>query len=149
MIKKNWTKSWKASIKPRKQHTYVRNAPRHMLGDFVASHLSKDLREKHKIRSLRLRVGDKVKILRGSFKNKTGKVERMNVQRRKVYITGIELTKRDGAQAEAAAALPDLRQDEAAAAAALQRLLIDRDNLDREEAQVAAAQELQYFSGFK
>ncbi len=44
-------------------------------------------------------------------------------------------------QAEAAAVLPDLRQDEAAAAAALQRLLIDRDNLDREEAQVAAAQE--------
>ena len=99
MIKKNWTKSWRASIKPRKQHTYVRNAPRHMLGDFVASHLSKDLREKHKIRSLRLRVGDKVKILRGSFKNKTGKVERMNVQRRKVYITGIELTKRDGSKA--------------------------------------------------
>ena len=43
-------------------------------------------------------------------------------------------------QAEAAAALPELRDAEARAAAALQRLLVDRDNLDREEAQVAAAQ---------
>ncbi len=43
------------------------------------------------------------------------------------------------AQAEAASALPALRQAEAASAAALQRLLVDRDNLDREEAQVTAA----------
>ncbi len=42
-------------------------------------------------------------------------------------------------QGEAAAALPELRQAEAAAAAALQRLLVERDNLDREEAQAEAA----------
>ena len=42
-------------------------------------------------------------------------------------------------QAAAAAALPELRQAETEAAAALQRLLVDRDNLEREEAQVAAA----------
>jgi chromosome segregation protein len=42
-------------------------------------------------------------------------------------------------QATAAAALPPLRQSEGEAAAALQRLLVDRDNLDREEAQAAAA----------
>ncbi len=44
-------------------------------------------------------------------------------------------------QAEAAAVLPQLREHEARAAAALQRLLVDRDNLDREEEQVAAAME--------
>ncbi len=44
-------------------------------------------------------------------------------------------------QADAAAALPQLRDQEARAAAALQRLLVDRDNLDREEAQVTAAME--------
>ncbi len=38
-------------------------------------------------------------------------------------------------QAEAAAALPGLREAEAEAAAALQRLKVDRDALDREEAQ--------------
>ena len=44
-------------------------------------------------------------------------------------------------QAEAAASLPDLRAAEAAAAAALQRLLVDRDNLAREAAQATAAKE--------
>ncbi|MDH3966730.1 MAG: AAA family ATPase [Rhodospirillales bacterium] len=43
-------------------------------------------------------------------------------------------------QARASTVLPDLRQREASAAAGLQRLLVDRDNLAREEAQVAAAQ---------
>jgi len=42
-------------------------------------------------------------------------------------------------QAQAVAELPDLRHAEASAAAAVQRLLVDRDNVDREEAQVAAA----------
>ncbi|MCG8356642.1 MAG: AAA family ATPase [Kiloniellales bacterium] len=45
------------------------------------------------------------------------------------------------AQSEAAAALPELRQKEAEAAAALQRLLVERDNLDREEAQAVAARQ--------
>jgi chromosome segregation protein len=44
-------------------------------------------------------------------------------------------------QARASTVLPDLRQREAAAAAGLQRLLVDRDNLAREEAQAAAARD--------
>ncbi|HSR71308.1 MAG TPA: AAA family ATPase, partial [Kiloniellales bacterium] len=44
-------------------------------------------------------------------------------------------------QTEAASALPDLRNSEADAAAALQRLLVERDNLAREEARLAAARE--------
>ncbi len=43
-------------------------------------------------------------------------------------------------QAEAAAGLPDLRNGEAAAAAALHRLVVERDNLTREEEQARAAQ---------
>ncbi|MEQ8355063.1 MAG: chromosome segregation protein SMC [Kiloniellaceae bacterium] len=42
---------------------------------------------------------------------------------------------KSGEQAEAAASLPSLREAEAQAAAALQRLRVDRDTLDREEAQ--------------
>lgn len=95
----DWNKSWKASVQPRKQRAYVRSAPLHVRGDFIASHLSKELRQKHKRRAVRLKVGDKVKIMRGSFRNKTGKVERINVKEQKVYITGIELVKRDGSKA--------------------------------------------------
>ena len=46
---------------------------------------------------------------------------------------------RSGEQAEAAAALPALREAEAEAAAVLQRLKVDRDTLDREEAQAMEA----------
>lgn len=98
-MEKKWNKSWKGSAQTRKQRTYVRNAPLHIQGDFVAAHLPKDLRQKYKCRSIRLKVGDKVKIMRGSFRNKSGKVERINVKSRKVYITGIEFTKRDGSKA--------------------------------------------------
>ncbi len=94
-----WNQSWKASTQPRKQRAYVRNAPLHAQGPLLAGHLSKELRAKHKTRSIRIRVGDKVKIMRGAFRNKSGKVERINVQDRKVYITGIELIKRDGSKA--------------------------------------------------
>ncbi|HSR56219.1 MAG TPA: AAA family ATPase, partial [Alphaproteobacteria bacterium] len=51
--------------------------------------------------------------------------------------TGIAATR----QAEAAGRLPDLRQAEAEAAAALQRLTLARDALDEEEARVARALE--------
>ncbi len=86
-------------MQTRKQRTYVRNAPLHVKGDFVSAHLSKELRQKYKCRSLRLRVGDKVKIMCGAFHNKSGKVDRINVKAQKVYITGIEITKRDGSKA--------------------------------------------------
>jgi len=52
-----------------------------------------------------------------------------------------ETAGRATAQAEAAATLPDLRAAEATAAAALQRLLVDRDNLAREAAQATAAKD--------
>lgn len=86
-------------MQPRKQRAYVRNAPLHVQGDFVSGHLSKDLRAKHKTRSLRLRTGDRVKIMRGSFRNKSGKIERINVREQKVYVTGVEVSKRDGSKA--------------------------------------------------
>ncbi|MHA1601217.1 MAG: chromosome segregation protein SMC [Alphaproteobacteria bacterium] len=44
-------------------------------------------------------------------------------------------------QAEIAGTLPDLRDEEATAAAALQRLIVDRDNLARESALAIAAKE--------
>lgn len=98
-MSKEWNTEWKASVQPRKQHAYVRNAPIHRLGEFVASHVSKELRQKYKRRALRVRVGDKVKVMRGTFRNKTGKIERVNVKDKKVYITGIEVIKRDGSKA--------------------------------------------------
>ena len=49
-----------------------------------------------------------------------------------------ETTQASAAQAEAASKLPPLREDEARAAAAVQRLNVERDNLDREEERAKA-----------
>ena len=59
-------------------------------------HLSKELRDKHNTRSLGLRKSDKVKIIRGQFKGKSGTVDRIDVKNCKVIITGIEVKKKDG-----------------------------------------------------
>ena len=95
----SWSRSGKSSTQPRKQRAYAREAPLHRKGKFLGSHLSKDLRTKQKVRSLRVIKGDKVEIMRGTFKGKSGKIERVDLKKSKVYITGIELVKRDGSKA--------------------------------------------------
>lgn len=96
---KKVNKSWKSSKSPRKQRKFLFNAPLHLKNKMIGSHLSKELRTKHKKRSIRVRTGDKVKVLRGQFKKKIGKVERIDTKKSKAYITGIETVKKDGSKA--------------------------------------------------
>ena len=98
-MKQTFSKSWKSSKQPRKQRKYRHNAPLHILRKFIRSNLSKVLREKYEKRTFGVIKGDKVKIMRGQFKGKIGKVERINVKEEKIYIQGIEVIKRDGSKA--------------------------------------------------
>lgn len=43
-----------------------------------------------------LRKGDKVKIMHGEFKKQEGKVEIINMKKTRVFISGVEVTKKDG-----------------------------------------------------
>lgn len=95
-MKTKFSKTWKRSKQPRKQRKYRYNAPLHIKTKFMSAHLSKELRQKHKKRSFSVRKGDKVKVMRGQFKKKTGKIERIDVKKSRVYITGIEFIKKDG-----------------------------------------------------
>lgn len=95
-MKIEFSTKWKASKQPRKQRKYRYNAPKHIRGKFLHSHLSKELMKKHKKRSIRVRTGDKIKIMRGSFKGKTGKVERVNMKDLKIYLENVETLKKDG-----------------------------------------------------
>jgi len=97
-MKKDYSKTWKASTQPRKQRKYALNAPLHIRSRFMAAALSKELRKKHNTRSVPVRKGDKVKVVRGQFKGKTGRIERVNIAKTKVYITGIENLKREGSK---------------------------------------------------
>ena len=95
-MKKKFSLSWKGSKQRRKQRKYLANAPLHIQRKLISCHLSKSLREKHNRRSLGLKKGDTVKIIRGIFKGKIGKLERINLKEKKVYITNIHIFKKDG-----------------------------------------------------
>ena len=93
---KNFSSTWKSSKKPRKQRKYRLSAPLHIKQKFVQSHLSNDLRKKYSKRSIGLRKGDKVKIMQGQFKKHEGKIEMIDLKKTRVFVNGVELTKRDG-----------------------------------------------------
>jgi large subunit ribosomal protein L24 len=79
------------SSKPSKQRKYYFNAPLHRIGVMMSAHLSDKLREELGIRSLPVRKGDKVRVVRGDIKYrlKEGKVIRVDRKKRRIYIEGI------------------------------------------------------------
>ncbi len=94
---KAFSKSWKSSKKPRKQRKYTYNAPLHLKRKLVKAKVSKEIEEKYNVKTLIVRKNDKVKILRGEYKGKEGKVIGFSKKDyRKVLIEGIELTKKAG-----------------------------------------------------
>ena len=96
MEAKKFSTSWKASSQPRKQRKYRYNAPLHVRQKLVHVHLSKELRQKHGSRAMQVRKGDKVKVLRGKFRKQEGKVERVELKRERVFVTGMDYTKKNG-----------------------------------------------------
>jgi large subunit ribosomal protein L24 len=95
---KAWSNKWVASKQPRKQRKYRYNAPLHVRQKFVSAHLSEALRNRFGRRSLQLRKGDEVKVLRGSGKGFKGKVERIDLKKAKIYIEGFSVKKTDGSE---------------------------------------------------
>lgn len=98
-MKKAFVASWKGSVQPRRQRKYRYNAPLHIKSKFVGANLAKDLREKHGRRSISVRKGDTIKVLRGQFKGKTGKVERVSLTYSRIFVQGIDITRKDGTKA--------------------------------------------------
>ena len=93
---KEFSKTWKSSKKPRKQRKYRASAPLHIKQKFVHSHLSKELRKKYSKRSIGLRKGDKVKVMRGQFRKHEGKIENIDLKKTRVFVSGVETTKKEG-----------------------------------------------------
>lgn len=60
--------------------------------------LSPELREKHKIKSIAVRSGDTVKVLRGDHRNKEGKVAAVNLTNMTITVDGVSVTKSDGTE---------------------------------------------------
>ena len=84
------------SKQPRKQRKALYNAPAHARGKHLSASLSKDLRESVGKRSLPLRTGDKVRVLRGDFTGHEGEVLSVDYGSYKVTIEEVTLSKPDG-----------------------------------------------------
>ena len=77
---------------------YLANAPLHLRGKFVNVNLSKELRKKEEKRSMRIRKGDTVKIMRGKYNKKQGKVLSVDLKKTKISVEGIQIKKQDGSK---------------------------------------------------
>lgn len=97
-MKKQFSTAWKGSSQPRKQRKYSAKAPLHIKRKLLSVNLSKELRKKYGQRNIVVRKGDTVKVMRGKFKNKTGKVIEVFTKRTKLTVEGIQVKKQDGSK---------------------------------------------------
>ncbi len=97
-MKQKFSKNWKASKQPRKQRKYLANAPLHIRKKLVSVNLSKDLRKKHNKRNVPAKKGDIVRVLRGKFNKKQGKVLEVKLKTSKITVEGIQTTKQDNSK---------------------------------------------------
>ena len=96
MVKNSFATTWKSSTQPRKQRKYVYNAPLHIKQKMVSSHLSPELRTKYGFRNVPVRKGDKVRVMKGQHVKKEAKIDSVDLKRGRVYLTGVEVVKKDG-----------------------------------------------------
>jgi large subunit ribosomal protein L24 len=84
------------SAKPSKQRKKLYNAPYHLRGKIMSAHISSELREKYGARSMPIRSGDTVRVLRGDYEGVEGKVVRVDRGKYRIFIEGITRQKADG-----------------------------------------------------
>ena len=93
---KDFSNKWISSSNPGKQRKYRYNAPIHKKRNMLSARLSKELSKKYNKRSMPVRKGDRVKIVRGQYSGILGKIDRLNIKKERIYIEGTDRIKRDG-----------------------------------------------------
>ena len=93
---KHFSIAWKSSSDQSKQRKYRLNAPLHLKRNFVAAHLAPELKDRYNARSIPLREGDTVKVMKGEFAGLIGKVNRVDLRKGSVYVDGAERIRKDG-----------------------------------------------------
>jgi len=95
-MKSEFSKTWNSSKQPRKQVKFRANAPNHIKRTFMGATLDKELRKKYGMRNIEVRKGDEVKVMRGKFAKKQGKVGDVDVKHTRLQIDGIQRSKAGG-----------------------------------------------------
>lgn len=86
------------SKKARKQRKRQWEAPLHKRSKMMRGHLAPKYLEAGKRRSLTIRKGDQVRIMRGEFKGEEGKVEKVDLAKMLITIENITQAKADESQ---------------------------------------------------
>jgi large subunit ribosomal protein L24 len=86
------------SKQPRKQRKLRYDAPLHRRQKYMHSTLSKALRTELKKRSVQVRKGDTVKVIRGDHKGIEGEVEAVDLKRCTIKVTGVSNYRADGTE---------------------------------------------------
>ncbi|MEM2971196.1 MAG: 50S ribosomal protein L24 [Candidatus Bathyarchaeia archaeon] len=86
----------KPITKPSKQRKMLFQAPDHIRHKFFSAPLSPELRKSHGVKSLPVRMGDTVRIMRGDHKGVEGKVTRIDRKKYRIFIEGLTREKVDG-----------------------------------------------------
>jgi large subunit ribosomal protein L24 len=89
-----------SSKSPRKQRRRIRKGPIHSHKNLLKCRLDEFLQEEYGIRSLVLRKGDLVRIMRGQFRDTEGKVVGVDYGKVRVYLENATTTKADGKEVQ-------------------------------------------------
>jgi len=92
----NVAKSYNSSVQGRKQRKFRALAPIHLRRKLFGANLSKDLRKRYGKRSISVVKGDAIRVMRGQFTGQKGKISIINAKKLKIYVEGIQRSKRDG-----------------------------------------------------
>ena len=83
------------SKKPRKQRKYNFTSIKNEVHKLMSANLSPDLRSSKGFRSLPVKTGDSVTIMRGKYAGRSGKINKVNPQKQRVYVDKIMRGKTD------------------------------------------------------
>lgn len=97
-MKKRFSAKWKSSTKPRKQVKYRKNAPKHLRQKMLSAHLNTALKKRYGRRSFPIKKGDEIKVMKGKFKGKSGKIILIDTAKLKVQVDGLQRGKVDGSK---------------------------------------------------
>ncbi len=87
------------SKQPRKHRRWLyKTSKLHERHKLLHATLSKELREKYGKRAIRVRKGDKVKIMRGDFRGHVGKVLEVDLKKAIIKVDGVTVKKADGTE---------------------------------------------------
>lgn len=84
------------TIKPSKQRNKLYNLPLHQRKKIIVAKLLEDLRKQYGIKRINIRKGDTVKVVRGDFVGREGKVVEVDTKKGRIAIEGLTRKKADG-----------------------------------------------------